>query len=239
MKRTSFLTSTIASAVLLGACAPAATPTPPPPTGGQSSFEIVAPAEGATVGSEVAVQLSVSNLTVVEAGGPLNPNEGHFHFFLDGGSDYEVVYSTSHTLTNLAPGPHTVRVDLRQNNHALFDPPVVREVSFTVGETPGGAPTYSIEILSPKEAEVVSGPDVTLQLKMNGLQLLEPGGPVYEGEGHFHIFLDAGGYDVVYSDTHAYKGLAPGPHTIRAEFRNNNHSAYNPPLVAVVRFTVQ
>ncbi|MBI3287327.1 MAG: hypothetical protein HYZ68_04695 [Chloroflexi bacterium] len=236
MKRTIFLTSTAIAAVFLAACA---APTPAPPTEGGPSFEIVSPTGGATVGSEVTLELSISNLTVVEPGAPLNPSQGHFHIFLDGGSDYEVVYSISHTLSNLAPGDHKVRVELRQNNHSPFDPPVVREVNFTAGEAAGGAPAYAMEILSPIEGSVVSGPDVTVQLKLVGLQLVEPGGYVYKGEGHFHIFLDQGGYDVVASDTHTITGLAPGPHTIRAEFRNNNHSPYNPPLVAVVNFTVR
>lgn len=114
--------------LLLMGCTAAATPG----TQGPPSFEIVSPAPEAEVqGPTVTIELQVTNFTIKPADGVPHPNEGHFHIFVDGSLDYDIVYETTHTLT-LSPGEHTVRVEARDNAHFSLDPRLVREVTFTV-----------------------------------------------------------------------------------------------------------
>lgn len=104
------------------------------PAGGEAagSFEITSPAAGASVeGPSVTLQVEVANLLLQTPGGGNQPNQGHLHLYLDGGSDYDVVYEATHALA-LAPGEHTLRVELRNNDHSPLSPPVAQEVSFTV-----------------------------------------------------------------------------------------------------------
>ncbi|MBI2845262.1 MAG: DUF4399 domain-containing protein [Chloroflexi bacterium] len=128
--------------ILATGCASAATPG----TQGPPSFEIVSPASGAEVqGPTVTIELEVTNFIIKPADGVPQPNEGHFHVFVDGSLDYDIVYETTHTLT-LSPGEHTVRVEARDNAHFHLNPRLVREVTFIVtGEyavpTPEATPT--------------------------------------------------------------------------------------------------
>lgn len=111
---------------------------------GTASFETVSPTAGASVeGPSITLQMEVVNLILQTPGGANNPNQGHFHIFVDGGTGYDVVYEATHALA-LAPGEHTVRVELRNNDHSPFSPPVFREVIFTVTgtyEVPAGGAT--------------------------------------------------------------------------------------------------
>lgn len=128
---------TLAIALLATGCAGyGAPPAGAPPAGGEegtgpASFEIVSPEPRASVaGPSVTIELASQNLTVQPAGGANDPNRGHFHIFVDQGG-YEVVYEPTYTVT-VGPGEHTVRVELRNNDHSAFNPSVVREVTFTV-----------------------------------------------------------------------------------------------------------
>ncbi|MBI2845264.1 MAG: hypothetical protein HYX86_01825 [Chloroflexi bacterium] len=130
----------LAMLLLAAGCGPSGSTT----VEGVATFEIVSPAAGASVeGPSITLAMEVQNLTIQPAGGANNPNQGHFHVFVDGGANYDVVYDTTHTLT-LAGGEHTLRVELRNNDHSPFSPAVVREVIFTVSgssEVPAGSAT--------------------------------------------------------------------------------------------------
>jgi hypothetical protein len=97
-------------------------------------FVILSPEAGEHLhGDSVTVSLQPINLEVLPAGGPVKLNEGHFHITLDE-TGYEVVYSTSHTYTELSPGEHTIQVELVNNDHTPKSPRVVKTVTFTVEE---------------------------------------------------------------------------------------------------------
>lgn len=121
-----------ATALLVGGCSPYTAPTGGTTVEGNASFEIVSPPEGESVpGPSITLVFEAQDLTIQSPGGANNPNQGHFHIFVDGGTDYAVVNEATYTLT-LSPGEHTVRVELRNNDHSPFSPEVVREVTFTV-----------------------------------------------------------------------------------------------------------
>lgn len=131
------------ASILLAACIspPAApkpaAPTPGAPKAGIPSLSVVSPAEGTTIsGGQVAVSIKVESFTIKGAGGANRPNEGHMHMKLDGGA-VTMVYGDSHTLSGVPPGKHTLEVELVNNDHSPFSPPVKKTVSFSTG--PGGA----------------------------------------------------------------------------------------------------
>ncbi|MFH1394004.1 MAG: plastocyanin/azurin family copper-binding protein [Candidatus Micrarchaeota archaeon] len=104
------------------------------------SFTIVSPAAGAVVKSaeenaEVTVSVSAMNLIIKTPGGAAKKGEGHFHFMLDGGNAI-VVSEKTYTLTGINPGTHTLRIELMNNDHTAYSPPIVKEVTFTVEYEP-------------------------------------------------------------------------------------------------------
>ncbi|MBI2919002.1 MAG: Ig-like domain-containing protein [Chloroflexi bacterium] len=98
------------------------------------SVRIVSPMDGATVaGPDVTFMFLVTGITLApdEIGGANVPGHGHMHIYLDG-MFKGTVGTAMFTLMGLAPGMHTVRVDLHQNNHALLMPTVEASVTFIV-----------------------------------------------------------------------------------------------------------
>lgn len=95
-------------------------------------MEIMFPSPGASVsGPDVTIEIQVTNLTLKPADGVPQPNQGHFHIFVDNSLDYDITHKPTHTLT-LSPGEHAVRVEVRDNAHFHLNPRVIREVTFTV-----------------------------------------------------------------------------------------------------------
>ncbi len=126
---------------LLAAAPPA--PPPPPPT-----VNISTPVAGATFDSgNVTLSISVQNLKLVTGERPNAPGEGCVIYYLDvpipttpGQSAFSALGTfketdaTSNTWTNLAPGIHILGVQLVQNDHTPFNPPVFATVSVTIKE---------------------------------------------------------------------------------------------------------
>ncbi len=98
---------------------------------------IISPVDGATVGREVTVRFGLTGMGVAPAGvekehtghhhllidvatlpaaGQPIPNDAHHRHF--GGGQTE-------TVLQLAPGTHTLQLELGDANHVPFDPPVV------------------------------------------------------------------------------------------------------------------
>jgi hypothetical protein len=129
---------------------PAATTTPPVTTSPQPapapSVSITAPANGASVpAGNVVVSAAVQNFTLLTAGGANVTGQGHLHYYLDvtipttpgapavtGAGTYQVSPNLSATWQNLAPGAHTLGVQLVNNDHTPLVPPVTATVNITV-----------------------------------------------------------------------------------------------------------
>ncbi len=98
------------------------------------SVQIASPMNGATVaGPDVTFTFMVAGLMLApgEIGMPPVPGHGHMHIFLDG-LFKGTVGTATFTLMGVAPGMHTVRVDLHENNHVPISPVVESSVMFTV-----------------------------------------------------------------------------------------------------------
>lgn len=107
-----------------------------------------------------------------------------------------------------------------------------------------GAP--DIFIISPAPGEVIVGSQAALKVELAPrFTLTDP--ELYprhaDGQGHLHIWLDTlprhdDAVSTVLTDTSEYtlKNVAPGLHTIYAEFFRNDHAAYEPRVIGSVEF---
>jgi plastocyanin len=103
------------------------------------------------------------------------PREGHLHYFLDADAPtipgqpavsapgtYAATVADSYIWQSVAPGAHTLSVELVNNDHTPLDPPVVLKITVNVtGGTPAST-TTSTTATSPTPA--ASGQDVTIDL---------------------------------------------------------------------------
>lgn len=89
------------------------------------AFEIVAPAEGSTVQRPVQLEVSLSG---AEVGRPADGLD-HVHVAVDGGRARSI-YEPGPIPLDLAPGKHTVMVEIAGPNHRALLP--AKHVSFTV-----------------------------------------------------------------------------------------------------------
>jgi plastocyanin/predicted lipoprotein with Yx(FWY)xxD motif len=109
---------------------------------------ITAPASAGTIPSgNVTVSISVTNFNVVDKQGQTSaPGEGHVHFYLDIPARTEAgkpavppsgvwahVSGTTYTFTDVAPGTHTITVQLVNNDHTPLIPLATAQATVTVG----------------------------------------------------------------------------------------------------------
>ena len=102
----------------------------------QPSFEVLGPVEGASIKTagetaNVQVVLDASNLVFRSPGGKNKAGEGHFHISLDGGSEVMTI-DEEYTFENVALGEHTLRVEIKQNDHNSYVPKIVKTINFKV-----------------------------------------------------------------------------------------------------------
>ncbi len=112
----------------------------PEPVVRAPSFSIISPDEGEVISTDgeygsLDVVLSTSDLIIKPDGSSPNKiGEGHFSVAVDGGEAVHV-FSKTHTLEGVGAGSHTLRVELLNNDHTSYSPPVIRTVNFYVEES--------------------------------------------------------------------------------------------------------
>jgi len=99
-------------------------------------------------------------------------------------------------------------------------------------------------IISPDEGEVITTEfeygNVGLVVSTSNLIIKpESSAPNKVGEGHFAVSVDGGSSIHVFSKTYMVEGIEPGPHTLRVELVNNDHTSYSPPVVKTVNFYIE
>lgn len=206
---------------------------------------ITAPAEGDTVvGRQVAIGWEAPGLTIVPAAEAQEETDLHAHFIVDGA--YEVVEgapipnpqcgvlhtaANPATLSNLAPGEHTVALVIANPGHIPVEGLERPTVTFTVEEDPD-----AVRITSPENCDEVAGPDVEIAWDAPGMSIVAAADAQDEDDRHAHFIID-GAYQVVEDapiptqdgviHTAAYpatiEGLAPGLHTIQLVIANPGH----------------
>jgi hypothetical protein len=94
--------------------------------------------------------------------------------------------------------------------------------------------TARLAIVEPTPNEV-TGPDVPLRLDLIGGTIVPQASTrLSPTEGHVHLYVDGKLVSMTYALTDDVKGLAPGPHSLRAEFVAADHAPFKNPVVAAV-----
>ncbi|MCX7080683.1 MAG: DUF4399 domain-containing protein [Pseudomonas sp.] len=128
------LVSLLLGASMLASAADSTARTPAPKG---ATVSIVSPADGATVGESFKVRFAVEGIALAPAGDQTK-NTGHHHLFIDvdtlPAENMPIPKDANHmhfglaqteTDIKLAPGKHTLQMELGDKNHVPFDPPIV------------------------------------------------------------------------------------------------------------------
>lgn len=118
---------------------------------------------------------------------------------------------------------------------------------------PTPAASATVTILEPAEGAEIAGPNVTVRLTAEGVQIV-PAGEAVPGTGHHHLYLDADltlpeapvpsvPGEIVHLGTgvsaYMFEGVAPGPHRLIAVVADGLHVPLQPWVVDTVTFTVR
>ncbi|ROO34505.1 ATPase [Pseudomonas sp. AF76] len=130
----SFMSRAVLTGLLLGTSMLAAAATPAPK--GAQVF-IVSPEDGATVPQEFKVKFGVKGIALAPAG-DVTKNTGHHHLLVDvdklpaAGAPIPTDANHMHfgkaqteATIKLAPGKHTLQLELGDTGHIPFEPPIV------------------------------------------------------------------------------------------------------------------
>ena len=209
-----------------------------PPAGAQTvpSIRVVSPRTGTTVsGNQMVVEVRVQNFSLnpVAIGKPAAPGEGHWYIYVDGKfaglSADEVVSIPNDTYPALAAGKHTIRVELRNNDHTPVADAESSEIQVTIPvksamhyAPASGRP--GIKILVPHDHTAVSA-YLIVWVKVRGFKgsPMGLGSAAKTGEGNWQLYVD-GKLGAVSTSTVADVRLTRGKHTLKATLHNNNHA---------------
>lgn len=84
----------------------------------------------------------------------------------------------------------------------------------------------SVDIISPREGQAISGTGVTATLSASNVRLTAPNGTIVNGEGHFHVWLDDANEKRGPTATFTFENVSPGTHTLKTELHKGDHSLY-------------
>jgi hypothetical protein len=99
---------------------------------------LISPANGAELSNPVTIRFGLAGMGVAPAG-LVSPNTGHHHLMIDAPAppaDLPIPKDDQHrhfgggqteVTLNLAPGEHTLQLELADQNHVPFDPPLLSE----------------------------------------------------------------------------------------------------------------
>ena len=130
----SLLSRAALASVLMGASVMAMAATPAPEG---AKVSIISPADGATVDKTFTVKFGVEGIKLAPAGDQ-TPNTGHHHLLIDVDqpiaagqvipADANHVHfgkAQTEAEVTLAPGKHTLQLELADKNHMTFEPVIV------------------------------------------------------------------------------------------------------------------
>lgn len=198
------------------------------------SIAIISPAANAAVSSQgFRITVAVAGLVIdpENYGGTNIPGRGHVHFY-EGTTLLGTSTTTSMDLV-LGPGPHTIRAELRNNDHSALVPAISAQVLVTVG-----AP--ALRILEPVGGSGVSTLGFRMRFAVSNFSFDAAGygGLAVPGQGHIHVYVGTTLLITTVFDHAVIGGLPPGAVTLRAELRNNDHSALGAAITTTVDLTV-
>lgn len=100
------------------------------------------------------------------------------------------------------------------------------------------ATTARLQIVQPT-ANQVTGPDTELELNLIGAKVVRvTTGALRPDEGHIHVSVDGKLVSMTFGLSQDLRALAPGPHSVQAEFVAKDHAPFRNRVVAAVLFKV-
>jgi hypothetical protein len=127
---------TVTALVLLAGCSSTSASSAPTATrpATPARLEILAPRQGAVVGSQPTLRLKLTGArlaTAAVSGANVPADQGFVHVYVDD-KLVSVLYTLTQKLPTLDAGPHTVRVDFVAVDHTPFANKVTDSTRFTV-----------------------------------------------------------------------------------------------------------
>lgn len=172
--------------------------------------------------------------------------QGHIHIWLDTDPAnpklaYKLVNGEPVIFDNVAPGDHTLTVQLVGNNHKPVAPEFKQVITFKTAKAP------TVSVIGPKEGEVITGDKVTVITAVTDFILSDfrTQNNVAAGEGHIHIWLDTDvtnpkiAYKQVNGERVVFDNVKPGEHTLTLQLVGANHNPIQPAVKEVVHFTTK
>jgi hypothetical protein len=216
------------------------------------TVRIMSPTDGTSVkGNVVVLDLETDAVEIVKADGDTSGESGHFHVFIDKepvapGATIEkvpgIVHSTENPLrlTGLTPGKHTFVVVLGDGAHQR-----IGSAQDSVEVTVEGP---SLDATAPPT--VAAGQPLSIDVTVDGVELVKPDGDTSGRTGHLHVFIDkeptpgapipAGDPTIIHSATApiTVNGLAAGEHTIWVVLGDGTHVPFDPAVADRLTVTV-
>src|SRR3990170_2866520 len=181
----------------------------------------------------VRIEVSVAGFEIDEAnyGGATVAGRGHIHYSVDG-TLAAATTATAFDLGALTAGTHTIRAELRNNDHSALNPAIFQEITVTAGSP-------EIRIMEPLGAAEVSTLGFRIRVGISNFTVDRENyaGTTVAGRGHVHFSVDGNLAAAVTSTEFNFGSLAAGTHTVRAELRNNDHSALTPAIFQEITVT--
>ena len=88
-------------------------------------------------------------------------------------------------------------------------------------------------------ANEITGADITVKLELTGAKVVDrTSGDLTPDEGHIHLSLDGQLVSMAYGTSQDLHSLAPGQHSLQAEFVAVDHAPFKNRVVAAVLFEV-
>jgi hypothetical protein len=102
------------------------------------------------------------------------------------------------------------------------------------------ASTATIDLTQPTAGEVVHGKELDVVMTLPGGRIIDTSSTTLTPDtGHIHLTLDGKLVSMTYGLVQVLdlRALAPGPHTLEAEFVAADHGPFDPRVIATVTFT--
>ena len=201
------------------------------------SIEITKPMEDViSYGGMLEYMVNVDNFTLNQSaiGGEKVDGEGHYHLYINDGlvGPFTELHNT---LTDLPAGDHTLKVELRNNDHTGIMPEPSDMVNFTISED-----HPMIMIKSPMNESINYGGMLEFEVEIMNFTMNESavGGENMVGEGHYHVYINDGLVGPYTESMVKLEDLPAGDHVLKVMLMNNDHTPIVPHVMDTIHFTI-
>jgi len=218
------------------------------------AVKITSPLDGDKLAAgDLTVIAEVTNFNIVDKQGQANvAGQGHLHFYLDvdapttqgqpaipASGTWVHVSDNNYTFAKVAPGAHTISIELVNNDHTPLNPPVVQKITVTVDTNP------RLKIVTPVNGAIKKTGSITITASVGNFNVVDKQGQAaVPGEGHLHFYMDvqpptdptkpaiptSGVWAHVSGTSYTFENVPVGLHTFYVQLVNNDHTPLSPDI---------